>query len=128
MNFHFFFRKFQNLFSKYWKKIIFVIFCLTILNFSISVVTGVNLIETGFKKFLTLFTGELPNNEVRFNSDNWSWDNVNSNMGEWGIIKSAEWTSKETARITFEVQTGAKTSSNKKDIVLVLDTDRKSVV
>ncbi len=41
--------------------------------------------------------------------------------GSWKVEKSAEWTSKGKARITFDVDTVLKTSSLNKDVILVLD-------
>jgi hypothetical protein len=45
----------------------------------------------------------------------------NNEQGAWKITKSAKWTSKTTAQVTFEIDSIAKPSGNDKDIILVLD-------
>ncbi len=54
---------------------------------------------------------------VEFDSKGWS----SQEPGSWHISKSAEWTGLREARITFNVDTLAKISERKKDIILVLD-------
>ena len=46
---------------------------------------------------------------------------ANGEEGSWHIDKSAEWVGAGKARITFDVDTIAKTSKKPKDIILVLD-------
>ena len=43
------------------------------------------------------------------------------NPGAWNVTKSAEWISEDKARITFDVNTIAKTSEKNLDIVMVID-------
>jgi len=45
----------------------------------------------------------------------------NNEQGAWKITKSAKWTSKTTAQVSFEIDSITKPSGNDKDIILVLD-------
>lgn len=45
----------------------------------------------------------------------------NSDPGAWKITKSADWTSKTTAKITLEIDSIPKLSGGNRDIILVLD-------
>lgn len=46
---------------------------------------------------------------------------TNEDPGSWNIEKSAEWTSKTTAQITFDIHSITKLSGNDRDIILVID-------
>ncbi len=48
-------------------------------------------------------------------------DFENSDPGAWKITKSADWTSKTTAKITFEIDSVPKLSGDDRDIIIVLD-------
>jgi len=45
----------------------------------------------------------------------------NEEPGSWNVTKSAEWTSKTTAKINFDINSVTKLSGNDRDIILVID-------
>ncbi len=60
---------------------------------------------------------------VEFVSDNWQEAEKPEDLvqGSWKVVKSAEWTSVKSAKITFDVTTAIKLSEHKKDVIFVLD-------
>lgn len=64
--------------------------------------------------YFGVYTEEI--NIVQISSDGYN----NNVPGSWNVTKSAEWTSSKTAKITFEIDSIAKTE-HYKDVVLVLD-------
>lgn len=64
--------------------------------------------------YFGVYTEEI--NIVQISSDGYK----NNVPGSWNVTKSAEWTSSKTAKITFEIDSIAKTE-HYKDVVLVLD-------
>ena len=60
-----------------------------------------------------------PIESIELASTNASYEDEDA--GAWKVKKSAKWTSKTTAQITFEINSIPKLSGNEKDIVLVLD-------
>lgn len=64
--------------------------------------------------YFGVYTEEI--NIVQISSDGYK----NNVPGSWNVTKSAEWTSSKTAKITFKIDSIAKTE-HYKDVVLVLD-------
>ena len=112
-------------FNKTWKRVLLMLLSIVFLNFLVSVITGFNIISNISKKFMDIIINDPEHiTQVSFNSDNWiEEDNVEDLApGSWKVEKSAEWTSNTTAKVTFDIRTGVKTSENSRDIILVLDT------
>lgn len=66
------------------------------------------------------FAGLDPVKSITISSENLSYEN--NEPGSWQITKSARWTSKGKAQITFELDTLVKTNNVDNDVILVLDT------
>ena len=120
MKFKLLLNKIKQLFDKkpILMRTISIIIAILVLNQSIAVMTDVNIIGIGVKKFLNslgIYTDAVPSVELK-SSD---WD---SNVGgSWHIDKSAKWTGRGKAQVTFDLDTIVKTGENKKDVILVLD-------
>ena len=72
------------------------------------------------KLILSTFSQLNPVKSITITSKNVNYEN--GDKGSWNIEKSAKWTSAGKARITFDVDTIAKTPNNKyTDIIMVLD-------
>jgi len=83
---------------------------------STSLITGKNVVKVGVKKVLNsvgIYTEEIKSVEIQSTD----YDQ----KGSWHIDKSAEWTGKGTAKVTFDVNSIMKTTEKDKDIILVLD-------
>ena len=65
------------------------------------------------------FGAPTPTKSVEIFSENSNYKEKEA--GSWKVTKSAEWISKGKARITFDVDTVAKTANQYTDIILVLD-------
>ena len=71
------------------------------------------------KGILSTFSLLDPVKSITITSNNVSY--ANEDKGSWKVEKSAKWTSNGKARITFDVDTIAKTSDKYKDVIMVLD-------
>ena len=78
------------------------------------------LIFISSKYIFNSFSMLQPVKSITITSNNVSY--ANQDKGSWNITKSAKWTSEGKARITFDVDTIAKTPDDKyTDIIMVLD-------
>lgn len=65
------------------------------------------------------FAATVPVKSVEIKSEKLNYDK--KEQGAWKVTKSASWTSKNKARITFDVDTIEKSDDKDKDIILVID-------
>ncbi len=90
------------------------------LNWVIAITTDVNLLGTGLRKVFEAVAGynkEIPS--ISFSSDDWS------SPGSWRVNKRAEWTSANTAEVTFTLDTTAKVIESgdivHPEVIIILD-------
>lgn len=72
------------------------------------------------------FAASVPVKSVEIKSLTLNYDE--GEAGSWKITKSAEWTGKGKARITFDVDTTKKIKSTKTDVIFVIDTSESMSV
>ncbi len=110
--------KLKKLVNKPWKIVLIFILSFLLINQTVDKIYGVNIVETGVKKFLAvfrIFTEE--DKSVEFQTDNYI---VNGDSG-FEVQKSADWTSTGTAKVRFDVKSNMKTDVMLTDVVFVLD-------
>lgn len=107
--------------DKNWKKVVILFVCVLALNSLLSVTIGMNIIETGLRKFFS--SNVLESQQVKsVEIPSKDWDDTNPTPDSWHITKSAEWIESNTAEIKFDVESVMKLADESKDIIFILDT------
>ena len=86
-----------------------------------TIILGGSILIVVFILFLaTSFSLPIPTKSIIITSENSSYEDKEA--GSWQVTKSAEWTAKGEATVTFNVDTILKNNENYTDIIFVLDT------
>lgn len=97
------------------KKIIILILLITICFFAMNITDLFGKLVTSIT---TILTNEKEIKTVEFTSSGYE----DKETGNFKITKQADWTSKDTAQITWTVKSYIESNNTKKDIIIVLDT------
>ena len=85
-----------------------------------TITLGGSILIVVFILFLaTSFSLPIPTKSIIITSENSSYEDKEA--GSWQVTKSAEWTAKGEATVTFDVNTVLKTYNKATDIILILD-------
>ena len=85
-----------------------------------TIILGGSILIVVFILFLaTSFSLPIPTKSIIITSENSSYEDKEA--GSWQVTKSAEWTAKGEATVTFDVNTVLKTDNKATDIILILD-------
>lgn len=101
-----------------WKKMVFSVLFLVILNYAIYAVTSFNFFEMGIKSFLDtmgIYTEEVKS--VTMESSGFE----NGDSGHYHVTKSAEWTGLDSAYVDFYIESELQSNEKYKDVVFILD-------
>ncbi len=114
--------KFSNIkkfFYKPWKIFIVILAAFVMINSTVEGVYGINMVQSGIRKVLEELGFYFEEQKlVSFEHEGYK-DDV---AGSFKVDKSADWISKDTAMVKFDIHSALSAAKTNKDVVFVLDT------